>query len=122
MDDPRLERELVGLATHESSLESREAALMAEQKDFEDVHASVLACKLAADVRENALDTRATEVVDRERRLAKQQMQEMAAAQKRLEDLQVVHVDFVVHEIDVCCRTDTPHLGEAILEYDRSNH
>jgi hypothetical protein len=105
MDDPRLERELVGLATHESSLESREAALMAEQKDFEDVHASVLACKLAADVRENALDTRATEVVDRERRLAKQQMQEMAAAQKRLEDLQVVHVDFVVHEIDVCCRT-----------------
>jgi hypothetical protein len=59
----------VGLATHESSRDSHEAALTAEQKDFEDVHASVLARKLAADVRENALDTRATEVVDRERGL-----------------------------------------------------
>jgi hypothetical protein len=71
-DDLRLEHELASLATHESSLESREAALAAEQKDFEDVRASVLARELAANVRENALDTKATEVADRERRLAKQ--------------------------------------------------
>jgi hypothetical protein len=82
LDDLRLERELAGLATHESSLKSREAALAAEQKDFEDVCASVLAHELVANVRENALDTRATEVADRERWLAEQQMQELAAAQK----------------------------------------
>jgi hypothetical protein len=92
LDDLRLERELAGLATHESSLKSREAALAAEQKDFEDVCASVLARELVANVRENALDTRATEVADRERWLAEQQMQELAAAQKRMEDLQAVRV------------------------------
>jgi hypothetical protein len=73
-------------------LESHETALVAEQKDFEDVHASDLACKLAADVRENTVDTRAAEVANRERRLVEQQMQELAAAQKRLEDLQAIRV------------------------------
>ena len=34
--------------------------------------------------REDDLDTRVVEVADRERRLAEQQMQELAAAQKRL--------------------------------------
>jgi hypothetical protein len=92
LDDLGLECELAGLVTHESSLESREAALAVEQKDFEDVHASVLARELAADVRENVLDTRAAEVADRERQLAKQQMQELAVAQKRLEDLQAICV------------------------------
>jgi hypothetical protein len=43
--------------------------------------------KLAADVRESALDTRAVEVPDREKRLAEQQMQELIVAQKRLENL-----------------------------------
>jgi hypothetical protein len=92
LDDLRLERELAGLATHESSQESREAALAVKQKDFDDVRTFVLARELAADVRDNALDTRATEVADRERRLAEQQMQELAAAQKRVEDLQAVRV------------------------------
>jgi hypothetical protein len=78
--------------THESSLESHEVALAVEQKDFEDARASVLAHELAADVREDALDTRVVEVVDRERRLAEQQMQELATAQKMLEDLQAVCV------------------------------
>jgi hypothetical protein len=82
LDDLRLERELAGLATREFGLESREAALTAEQRDFEDTRASILAHELAADVREDALDTGAAEVVDRERQLAKQQMQELAAAQK----------------------------------------
>jgi hypothetical protein len=45
---------------------------VAEQKDFEDVHASVLACKFAANIRESALDTRAMEVVDREKWQAEQ--------------------------------------------------
>jgi hypothetical protein len=65
---------------HKSSLESHEATLAAEQKGFKDARASVLARELVANVRKSALDTRATEVADRERRLAKQQMQELAAA------------------------------------------
>jgi hypothetical protein len=72
LDDLRLERELIGLATRESSLESRKASLMAEQRDFKDTSASVLARKLAADVREATLETRAAEVADRERRLTEQ--------------------------------------------------
>jgi hypothetical protein len=72
LDDLRIERVLAGLATHESSLESREATLVAEQKDFEDARASVLARELAADVRESALDIMDVEVADREKRLAEQ--------------------------------------------------
>jgi hypothetical protein len=52
----------------------------------------VLAHELAADTRQCALETRAMEVVHRERLLAEQQMQELAAAQKRLEDLQAIRV------------------------------
>jgi hypothetical protein len=90
LDDLRLERELAGLVTHESSLESHEATLTSEQKDFEDARASVLARKLATDIRESALDSRVPEVADREKRLAEQQMQELTATQKRLEDLQAI--------------------------------
>jgi hypothetical protein len=57
------------------------------QRFFEDTHASIFAHELPADVREDTLDTRAVEVDDRETRLAEQQMQELAAAQKWLEDL-----------------------------------
>jgi hypothetical protein len=92
LDDLRLERELTCLATRESNLKGHETALAAEQRDFKDTRASVLAHQLTADVREVALDTRAVEVVDRERQLAEQQMQELAAAQNRLEDHQVVCV------------------------------
>jgi hypothetical protein len=88
----RLERELACLETRESSLERREAALTAEQRDFEDTRALVLARELAADTRKCALETRAAEVTDRERLLAEQQMQELVAAKKRLEDLQAVRV------------------------------
>jgi hypothetical protein len=65
--------------THESSLEGHEAAIVAEQRDFQDTHALVLAHELAADAREGTVETRATEVADRERLLAEQQMQELAA-------------------------------------------
>jgi hypothetical protein len=92
LNDLKLECELACLATRESSLESYEDALTAEQRDLEDTCASVLARELAADAREGALETRATKVADRERLLAEQQMQELAAAQKRLEDLQAVRV------------------------------
>jgi hypothetical protein len=92
LDDLRLEHELAGLATHESGLESRETALMAEQRDFDNARASVLARELVADIREDDLDTRVVEVADRERRLAEQQMQELAVAQRRLEDLQAIRV------------------------------
>jgi hypothetical protein len=51
LDDHRLEHELTGLATCESDLESHEAALTIEQRDFEDTHASILAHELAADIR-----------------------------------------------------------------------
>jgi hypothetical protein len=39
LDDLRIEHELAGPATHESSLESHEAGLTVEQKDFEDARA-----------------------------------------------------------------------------------
>jgi hypothetical protein len=71
---------------------SHEVVLATEQKDFKDSHASVFAHELVVDVREGTLDTRAVEVADRERRLAEQQMQELAAAQIRLEDLQAICV------------------------------
>jgi hypothetical protein len=51
LNDLKLERELAVLAMHESRLESCEAALTAEQKDFEDARASVLTCELAANIR-----------------------------------------------------------------------
>jgi hypothetical protein len=92
LDDLRLERELAGLATNESSMESHEATLAAKEKDFEDACASVLAHELAVDINESALDIRAVKVVDREKWLAEQQMQELATTQKRLEDLQAIRV------------------------------
>jgi SOS response regulatory protein OraA/RecX len=92
MDDLRLERELAGLATHESSLERHEASLAAKQRDFEDTGALVWAHELAADTREFTLETRVVDVADREGLLDEQQMQERAAAQKQLEDLQAVRV------------------------------
>jgi hypothetical protein len=72
LDDLKLERELACLVTRESHLERRENALTAEQRDFEDTRASVLARELATDTRECTLETRAAEVVERERLLAKQ--------------------------------------------------
>jgi hypothetical protein len=67
LDDLRLERELASLATRELSLERHETTLTAEQRDFEDTRASVLAHELAANTRECVLGTRAAEVADKER-------------------------------------------------------
>jgi hypothetical protein len=76
---------------NESSLESHEATLTTQEKDFEDAHASVLAREIVANVKESAIDNGVTEVADREKRLVKQQMQELAIAHKRLEDLQAAY-------------------------------
>jgi hypothetical protein len=53
LDDLRLECKVAGLVMHESSLDSREATLAAEQKCFKDARASVLPRELAAHVRCN---------------------------------------------------------------------
>jgi hypothetical protein len=79
---------LKALATRESSLDSCEVTLEARQKILEDTHLMVITCELANDVRETNLDTRATELAEWEKWLAKKQMQDIAITQKRLEELQ----------------------------------
>jgi hypothetical protein len=67
---------------------TRESSL----KSCEDTRASILVHELAANAREGALETWDVEVAGRERLLAEQQMQELAAAQKWLEDLKAIRV------------------------------
>jgi hypothetical protein len=76
------------LATRESSLDRREAALETEQKILEDAHITVLSRELATVIKETNLKTQAVELEEREKRLADRQMRELAVAQKRLDDLQ----------------------------------
>jgi hypothetical protein len=79
VDDIKLSRKLEALATRESSLDSREAALEAGQKALEDARLMVTARVLADIVRETDLDTRATELTEKDKWLAKRQMQELTA-------------------------------------------
>jgi hypothetical protein len=81
LDDIKLGRELEAFAT-------REATLEAEQKALEDARLTVIAKELATDVKEADLDTRVVKLANREKRLVERHTQEMAAAQKRLEELQ----------------------------------
>jgi hypothetical protein len=74
------------------NLALRDLRLLSWSRDFEDTRASILAHELAADTKECALETTVAEVADRERLLAEQQMQELAATQKWLDDLQAVRV------------------------------
>jgi hypothetical protein len=87
LDDIKLDRELEALATCESSLDSRGGTLEAERKGLEDARLTVTAREFAADVRETDLNTKAAELADREKCLVERQMQELAVAQKRLEEL-----------------------------------
>jgi hypothetical protein len=80
LDDIKLGRELEAFAT-------REATLEAEQKALEDARLTVTARELAADVRETDLNTRAAELVNREKRPAERQLQELTATEKRPEEL-----------------------------------
>jgi hypothetical protein len=88
LDIIKLGHELEALATRESSLDSREATLEVGQKTLEVARLMVIACEFATDVREIDLDTMAVELVEREKQLAERQMQELAAAEKRSEELQ----------------------------------
>jgi ADP-heptose:LPS heptosyltransferase len=83
-DDLKLDHELEALATHESSLDSREATLEIEWKNLEDAHLKVMARELTANIKESNLNTNVVELANREKRLAERQMQELATAQKRL--------------------------------------
>jgi uncharacterized protein (DUF3084 family) len=83
-----LDLELEVLATHESGLSSHEATLAVEQKDLEETRIRILARVLAADIRDVRLNSREEELADREKRLAKRLLQELATAHRRLEELQ----------------------------------
>jgi hypothetical protein len=85
--DTSLERKLKGVASHEASLHTHEATLAEEQKKLEMTQLTVSNHELAADIRHARLDTREAELVDRERRLAEAELQELAAARQRLEEL-----------------------------------
>jgi hypothetical protein len=88
LDDITLRRELEVLGTRESTLDCREADLDRERKALEDTRAQILARELDADSREAGLRDQEAKLAARERQLAERQMQELAVAQKGLEDLQ----------------------------------
>jgi hypothetical protein len=66
----------------------READLEREQKALEDARAQILAHELDANSREIGLRDQEARLAALERQLAERQMQELAIAQKRLENLQ----------------------------------
>jgi hypothetical protein len=72
-----------------ADLSSREATLVVERKDLEETHAGVLARELATDIRDVRLNSREEELADRERRLVKRYLQDLATACRRLEELHV---------------------------------
>jgi hypothetical protein len=82
LDDITLRREPEILSTCETTLERHEADLNRERKALEDDRAQVLARELDADSREAGLRDQEARLMARER-----QMQELAVAQKVLEDL-----------------------------------
>jgi hypothetical protein len=88
LDDITLRHELKVLSTHKISLNHREANLELEQKVIEDACAQILAHELDADSRETGLRDQEARLAAWERQLAERQMQELAVAQKGLEDLQ----------------------------------
>jgi hypothetical protein len=60
---------------------SREATVAAERKDLEETRTKVLAHELTIDIRDSGLNSR-------EEELAGRQLQELATARSRLEELQ----------------------------------
>jgi uncharacterized protein (DUF3084 family) len=82
LDDITLRRELEALSTRETSLDCRDADLEREQKALEDVRAQILARELDVDARDIGLGDQEAQLAARER-----QMQELAVAQKGLQDL-----------------------------------
>jgi hypothetical protein len=68
-------QELEALASCESDLNSHEATLRVEQKDLEESCVRVLVCELAANVRDECLNSKVEEMADREKRLAEREQQ-----------------------------------------------
>jgi hypothetical protein len=66
-DDLRLKRGLETLMSRESDLNNRKATLAVERKDMEEARTGVLACELAADIRDISLNSREGELVDTEK-------------------------------------------------------
>jgi hypothetical protein len=88
LDDITLRCELEVLSTCETILDQRDADLEREQKDLEDARAQILTCELHTNSRETGLRDQEARLAAWERQLAERQMQELAIAQKGLEDLQ----------------------------------
>jgi hypothetical protein len=72
--------------THESDLSNREATLAVEQKDQDETRVRILSCELTANIRGMRLNSREEELEDREKWLAKRQLQELATSHGRLEE------------------------------------
>jgi hypothetical protein len=92
LDEITLRRELEALGTRESSLDRREAELDREREGLKDARFQILARELDADAQEAGLRDQEARLVARERQLVERQMQELAVAQKGLEDLQASRV------------------------------
>jgi hypothetical protein len=63
----RLDRELEGIASHETDLDSHEATLAGEHESLEMTRSEVLAHDLAADIKDERLNSWAMELMDREK-------------------------------------------------------
>jgi hypothetical protein len=75
------------VSSHEADLNIREITLEADRTSLGDLCTEVLACELSAELEASQLAFR-KELVDKEKRLAETQPQELAIARKRLEELQ----------------------------------
>jgi hypothetical protein len=77
--DTQLECELKRVTSHEASLGSCETVLAEERKKLKEAWL-IVSDVLATNISHARLDTREAELVDRERRLAKAQLQELVVA------------------------------------------
>jgi hypothetical protein len=82
-----LERGRDELLSREADLNTREATLEAEQNRMRELLMDLLARELTANLQANHLAFREKKLVDKEKRLAEKQLQELATACKRLEEL-----------------------------------
>jgi hypothetical protein len=88
LDEITLRHELEALGTRESCLDRREAELDREREGLKDARVQILARELDVDAREAGLRDQEARLAARVRQLVERQMQELAVAQKGLEDLQ----------------------------------
>jgi hypothetical protein len=87
-----LERRRSEVSSREADLDTCETALEVDRKSLGDLRVEVLLNELAADIKANHLTFRERELADKEKQLAVMPPQELAATQKRLEELQAPRV------------------------------